>query len=109
MKLFAERKFSKQLLAWILPLLFFVAILCVFLISFLKTTSESKGQQLILTQKAFEKAVTNCYATEGSYPQTSEYIEKNYGVYVDHSLYIVDYEAIGSNVRPTIKIIPIGK
>ncbi|MEG2813819.1 MAG: hypothetical protein RSA79_04375 [Oscillospiraceae bacterium] len=109
MRIYAEKKLTKHLFAWVLPLLFFTAILCIFAISFGKTTAKTKEQQLIVLQNAFERAVINCYATEGSYPQNSKYIEENYGVYINHDLYVVDYEAIGSNIRPTIKIIPIGK
>ncbi len=51
------------------------------------------------------RAVISCYATEGSYPESYEYLQKNYGVSINEDKYAVFYEAFASNMMPDITII----
>ena len=54
-------------------------------------------------------AVVQCYAIEGMYPPNIEYLEKNYGLIVDHNNYIVHYEVFASNILPDISIISLNE
>lgn len=56
-------------------------------------------------RKALTRSITYCYAMEGFYPQDLEYIQENYGLTYDKSLFFVDYQVIGSNIFPEITII----
>ena len=56
-------------------------------------------------EKALRNASMACYAAEGIFPPSLEYLEKNYGVPVDHEMYTVIYEAIGSNLMPDITVL----
>ena len=45
------------------------------------------------------------YAVEGIYPQDISYLEKHYGLVIDHSKYIVSYDAFSNNLVPNIKVL----
>ena len=47
----------------------------------------------------------NCYAIEGSYPATIDYVEQHYGLQIDHDRYDVFYEIFAENVMPEITVI----
>ncbi len=48
---------------------------------------------------------TACYALEGSYPSSLEYLRKNYGLIIDENQYTYHYDAFASNILPDIKVI----
>jgi hypothetical protein len=44
---------------------------------------------------------------EGRYPESIAYIEENYGIYIDRSRYVVDYEIFASNIMPVIDVMAL--
>ena len=58
-------------------------------------------------KKAVTRASVQCYAIEGRYPPSVEYLEENYGVQINRKKYNVFYDGFASNVMPEINIIPI--
>ncbi len=54
--------------------------------------------------KAIEKSFMQCYASEGSYPNDLEYLEKNYGLILDRENFSYEYTVFSSNVMPEILI-----
>lgn len=56
-------------------------------------------------EDTIRKVVVNCYATEGNYPPTLHYMEKYYGLLVDHEQYDVFYEVVGDNIMPEITVV----
>ena len=85
--------------------LFFVAVIIVFLmgISFISSTS-SKDQTQILTD-AVNKDIIHCYAIEGYYPPSLSYIEDHYGLTYDKDRYLIDYVPVGDNIMPSVTIV----
>lgn len=65
-------------------------------------------ENAIMVEKNIRKAAIACYAIEGSYPQEIEYLEKHYGLTIDHSNFVVNYESVGSNLMPAIAVVPKG-
>lgn len=53
------------------------------------------------------RASVQCYAIEGRYPPSVEYLEENYAVQINRKKYNVFYDGFASNVMPEITIIPI--
>lgn len=68
--------------------------------------SSKAGQE---KKKSIEEAVwrgiTQCYAMEGRYPKSLEYLKKEYGITYDTSEFFVDYQALGGNIMPDVTII----
>jgi hypothetical protein len=54
---------------------------------------------------SLRRAAISCYAIEGMYPDTLEYLTDYYGVYVNESKYAVDYSIFASNIMPDITVI----
>ena len=56
-------------------------------------------------EEALRNASMACYAAEGIFPPSLEYLEEHYGILVDHKKYTVIYESIGSNLMPDITVL----
>ena len=99
----------KRYIQPVLSVLLFVAIVAV--ISFGMTNIQQRGgaQQAKLLKDALCRASVSCYAVEGRYPPTLEYIKDNYGVVVNDDKFIVRYVAFAENIMPTIRVLERGK
>lgn len=56
---------------------------------------------------SIRRAAVSCYAIEGRYPDTLDYLTENYGVYVDEAEYAVFYEVFASNIMPDVTVIQL--
>ena len=65
----------------------------------------SESERLAQVKQSVENGITLCYATEGAYPESLEYLTQSYGVVYDKSRYLVHYERFAANVRPTVTVI----
>ena len=65
--------------------------------------SSGNAQTQFVTEAVHNAALT-CYAVEGAYPTSLEYLRKNYGLAYDQSRYLVRYDAFGSNLMPDISV-----
>lgn len=93
-----------------LPRVKLIYILCpILLIVFLLGLSSISDTTIAKQQESLETAltrdITHCYAVEGYYPPSLEYIEDHYGLTYDKELFFVDYQPIGSNIRPNVTVI----
>jgi len=66
------------------------------------------AQQLVTLENALRRATVTCYALEGRYPDTLDYLTENYGVVIDIDRFIVSYSVFGRNVMPSIGVFPMG-
>lgn len=106
-----QRKSIKNIISLSLPLsvLLFAGIIIAFLYGIvLISGAEQKGNREHL-ESIIEKDITCCYSIEGRFPPSLEYIEQNYGFTYDKSQYIIDYDAPGANIRPTVMILEKNK
>ena len=85
-------------------LLLLVGVFAVGALSFAGKAGQ-KGEESL--RRAVTRASVQCYAIEGRYPPSVEYLEENYGVRVDRDRYNVFYNGFASNVMPEIVINPI--
>lgn len=86
-------------------IVFFLAIIIVFIIGVSRFADSSVNDDRRILTEAVGRDIIHCYAVEGMYPPSLQYMEDNYGLTYDHSKYIVDYEIFGSNIMPTVRII----
>lgn len=56
-------------------------------------------------ENAVRKGCVACYAAEGAYPPSLEYLEEHYGIQVDRERYAVIYSAYAENLMPDITVI----
>lgn len=83
----------------------FLAIFMAFLFGVSFVSSETSKQQLETLEQAISRGIAHCYATEGHYPESLDYLKDHYGITYDSEEFFVDYQAIGGNIFPEVTII----
>ena len=75
------------------------------LVSRVETTQSSAQTQFVYD--AVRNAALTCYAVEGAYPESLDYLRSNYGLAYDRSRYQVTYSAFASNLVPEIYVVEV--
>jgi hypothetical protein len=85
----------------------FITILLLSVVGSLSNfASDSSARQVQITLDLINRAMLQCYALEGGYPPDLAYLEENYGLILRHNQFIYHFEAIASNIKPMVMIIP---
>lgn len=100
------KRFSlKGAFVYIIPILLFAVMLTWIVISLFNTSGAAGRQELASVQSTLENGITMCYAIEGAYPPSLEYLKENYGVTYDTAKFIVRYERFADNIRPSVRVV----
>jgi hypothetical protein len=84
----------------------FIAIAALILTGLSSTEKAGDAEQAKLLRDSISRAVVSCYALEGGYPESLQYLVENYNVRIDESKFIVHYTIFASNIMPDIDILP---
>ncbi len=104
MNLFSTKKEKSSLTSYA-PILILVAVLIAF-VGFSNSMADSNlAREKEILENAIDRSITQCYALEGVYPDSLEYLEEHYGLIYNEEQFFVNYQYIGSNLRPDITII----
>lgn len=68
--------------------------------------SNAREQGASSIRQTILNAAMQCAAIEGSFPTNLSYLEDNYDLRINHQDYVVIYEVLGSNVLPSIVVMP---
>ena len=82
-----------------------VVVIVAFIIGMQRMNEASKKQAYHALDQAVARAINECYANEGQYPESKEYLEQHYHLVYDHDMFTIEYIAFASNIRPTYTII----
>ena len=107
MKVKSQKKEKNQTLGYILSLTAMAAVVAVFAAAVLNFSGRTGAREEETLRKAVARASVQCYAIEGRYPPSVEYLEENYEVQINRKKYNVFYDGFASYVMPEITIIPI--
>lgn len=66
---------------------------------------ESRGA----IREAVIRSAMECYAVEGVYPPSLEYLQQHYGLRLNHRDFIVSYEVFASNQPPSVQVMVKGE
>jgi hypothetical protein len=81
-------------------------VLSIYLIPLIGDTVDKNTDMTQNTMKqAIDRALVQCYAIEGSYPSSLDYLSENYGIYIQDERFYYYYEYIGSNIRPIVQVL----
>lgn len=69
------------------------------------SASSSEGQRI--AENSITRAVINCYASEGMYPPSYEYLKEHYGLSIDEKRYIIHYTIFAENIMPDITVLTV--
>lgn len=76
---------------------------------FLTAVTRLETQQAALGKQQLEtllrRTAVSCYASEGFYPPSVEYMKSHYGLEFEEERYMVRYERFASNLMPDITVL----
>lgn len=85
-------------------LLALAALLCFLIaVSRLEQGADAEGRQQL--EEALRRTAVACYAAEGFYPPSVDYMVQHYGLQYDKDTYRVHYEIFASNLMPEITVV----
>ena len=91
----------------LIPLMTFAVVL-IFVVMGIRSMDDTMNvQEMKRLEDSIMKSSVQCYALEGHYPESLQYLKDNYGVIYDDDRYMVDYQIYGANMLPNIKILPL--
>ena len=88
-----------------LPLLILVLVILAFVIVSNTISTSEENREYALLDKAVTRSITQCYALEGMYPPSLDYLKEHYGLTYNEEHFYIDYQYIGANLRPDVTII----
>ena len=100
-----EAKKEKKNIASFLPVILLILVLIVFYFAAGSVARTNDASEKEILQNALDRGIAQCYALEGAYPSSLSYLVENYGLTYDSEHYFIDYQYIGSNLRPDTMII----
>ena len=101
-----KRDYQPSPIKKVLPFVVFISVF-ILVLSFVVTglqeaSSASDSEGLRIAEESIKRAVINCYASEGIYPPSFDYLKVHYGLSIDEHKYIVHYEIFAENIMPEI-------
>ena len=102
-----KRTGLESLRAMIVPVICCAFALSVAIYGLDQAERGSRIEGLRALEESLKRAVVTSYSVEGRYPASLSHIEKNYGVHIDRTKYLVFYEIVASNVMPTIVVLEL--
>ncbi len=79
-----------------------IIVLTVFSVNSAGANAESENAMII--EQGIRRAATACYAAEGIYPESIDYLVENYSLKIDTQRYNILYNSVASNVMPDIRV-----
>ncbi len=98
-------KKKPKYLKLLIQVLIFLVFFGVLGVAFDSVSEGNENQEIDALRTAIERASVHCYANEGAYPDTLEYLEENYALQINHDKYIVHYDVFATNIKPDITVI----
>ena len=94
-----------QKLIYLLPILAFIVLFVLFLQGIGSVSESTLSKQQESLETALERSISQCYAVEGRYPPSLEYLKQHYGLLYDEDSFFIDYEYYGSNLLPEVTVL----
>ena len=93
-----KRRF-RDIMLWVLLLLAILGIL-----GYRTILGQLHAQESESIKRAVSNAAEQCYAIEGAYPNSLDYLVEKYGLRINEKDYVVNYVVFASNVQPSIVV-----
>ena len=88
-----------------LPIVFFIFLLVIFIKGIITVSDTTLAKQKESLETAITHDIAQCYAVEGSYPKTLDYLVQHYGLTYDNDAFLVIYNYYGANLYPDVDVI----
>lgn len=83
----------------------FLAVTLFFCLGLDNLADRTREEQKKSIEEAVWHGITQCYAIEGRYPESLEYLKAEYGIRYDTDQFFVDYQILGANIMPDVTVI----
>lgn len=101
-----KRKKERSAAGYLVSVILLGGFLYLLLLGTQGIASRTETEQLNVLDQAIRHATIQCYAIEGRYPPSVEYLEEHYGLSIDREKYHVFYDGWASNIMPDITVFP---
>lgn len=101
-----RKKFLRKFTV-LLPLLFLIVIGILFSAGINYTSAETLQKEQQILEQALQNGAIRSYALNGRYPESLEQLLDDYHITYDSSHFVVEYIPNGSNLFPSISVIPL--
>lgn len=81
------------------------AVLLLFAAALNSLNQDRSQEDLRQLEETLRRSCVACYAAEGAYPPSLDYLEEHYGLQVDEDRYTVHYTVIAENLMPDITVL----
>jgi len=88
----------------LLPVIAAAALLC-FATAVDSLDSGRSEENLRQLEETLRRSCVACYAAEGVYPPSLDYLRDHYGLQIDEERYTVQYMAFAENLMPDITVL----
>lgn len=85
-------------------LLFLVGLFCM-LTGLHQVSVQTEDEARRLAEESIRRGAITCYALEGTYPPSYDYLKEYYGIQVDEERFAIFYDVFASNIMPDITVI----
>ncbi|MDD3796271.1 MAG: hypothetical protein PHE06_09950 [Lachnospiraceae bacterium] len=75
------------------------------LFGIVQTGDEAQAREKASLQASLDQSAVTCYALEGAYPESLDYLKEHYGIHWNETRYLVTFEVVGRNLPPDITVI----
>lgn len=100
-----RRPVKRPFLIALFPVAAFAIMLILFLGGIQSVSATTLSKQKESLETALSRSIAQCYAVEGTYPPTLDYLIEHYGLTYDSATFLVDYEYYGSNLLPDVTVL----
>ena len=95
----------KRSYIWFVGVLISVLIFGILVVGIQSFSKNTYLEQYHSLEKALQRNIVQCYALEGQYPESLDYLKEHYGLVYNEDLFYVDYQPIAKNIKPSISIL----
>ena len=92
---------------WI-KLLSIVLVLAAAVLLVNRISTAQDAAETDIVRDAVKNAAITCYAVEGAYPDSVDYLREHYRLAYDEDRYMITYDAFASNMIPDIWVTEVG-
>ena len=85
-------------------IIFTLVIMAMILFGLSQTEEANRAEGVRLLEESILRAVIHSYAVSGHYPESLDYIVKNFGIHIDETRFLVRYHVFGENILPEILV-----
>lgn len=82
------------------------AVVVAVLIAANAARADARVQGAAALRNSILTAAKQCAAIEGSYPDSLQHLEDDYGLTINHDDYVITYECFADNLMPSVVVVP---